>query len=192
MHGSCTSIDRVDFEFTEDDWVGFVVRQNVGFQQRSIRQRRIVLFVVAGVIALTGVGWMRTGAPWPVTVPLWAFGLFLAYRAITFGRFYRQRSEKMLREMLQRKPHRGVLGRQHMSLSETGIAGTSVGVTFTRTWWAVADIESTTDYLYLYISSMSAYVIPARAFASGEHFEAFVTHARGLWARHRHEPPQLD
>jgi len=52
-------------------------------------------------------------------------------------------------------------------------------------WLAIEKIESSNEHLFVYISSMSAHVVPMRAFGNEMHFSAFVESARAYWRQAR-------
>lgn len=186
--GTCTSNDDVTYEFTVDDWVHFVLRQNAQFQEAAIRQRRRLFLVVAMIAAATMVGLFRTGAPWLLAAPMAFVALFLVYRALGFARHYRQRTANVFRKMLEQKTNRGVLGLHRMQLTPQGLRGTSPGGSFELAWWAVAEIERSDEYVYLFVSSMNAHLIPQRAFATPEHFTAYYHQAQRLWKAQQAPP----
>lgn len=179
--GGCTSDSVVDYEFIEDDWVHFAMRQNLSFQQGPIRQRRRLFWLVAIIAVGCNIVWISSGAPWLIAVPLSAVALLFIYRAAFFESQYKKQAEQLFRKMLTTRANPSMLGLHRMELTKDGIRGSGPGSQFSLAWWAVSDVEFTDTYLFVYLSSMSAHCIPARAFANPSYFEAYAKHARHLW-----------
>jgi YcxB-like protein len=68
---------------------------------------------------------------------------------------------------------RGRLGRHRVVLGEDGLIE-STAVNESRTAWAGVDrVEQSPDYIFIYTSSATAYVVPKRAFSDPQEAEAF-------------------
>ena len=181
LPGANTSDHYVEYEFTLDDLVQFSLKLNYGFQETTIRRRRRLYVIIAIIAAALDISLIQSGAPWILATPLLIFALVFIYRATFFSRQYRHRSQVLLRKMLSQKPNRSIVGHHTLTLTDEGLEGTGPGTTFTQTWWSVVDVERADDYVHLYMSSTNAHSVPARAFVSPAHFDAFADNARRLW-----------
>lgn len=184
--GHCTSNSHVEFEFTLEDWIHFSIVQNEDHHRSAVRRGRRVLFVCAGFFALIGIGVaLNVGELWILTPPLFVFAAYFAFRAIRMPQMYHNQLRTLLERMLARRSNRSVIGINSLTLTETGIETTAPGGHSFSTWWAVVDIEVKDDFAYIYLASIHAVKVPARAFATREHFTAFIENANGLWLANR-------
>ncbi len=107
--------------------------------------------------------------------------LVVAFPVVAFSHWYfdNRRTKQIVREAVSdEKPDRGQLGRHKIVLNGKGIIeSTAVGES--KTSWAGVDrIEHDNEYVYIYISPVSAHVIPKRAFTSAQVADNFYQLAR--------------
>lgn len=85
--------------------------------------------------------------------------------------------KKYVEKMLKEGPNRGLVGRHTLILSPEGIRDLSeVGET-SSLWASVEKVIRDPNYLLIYNSAVSAYVIPAKAFSSATDLQAFADYA---------------
>lgn len=76
----------------------------------------------------------------------------------------------------------GILGKQTITLDAEGLKTVTPVSEGLRVWRGVYLVETTEDYIFIYVASNSAHVIPRRAFASGDEADLFF-HA--AWEYHQ-------
>ncbi|MTK11455.1 MAG: YcxB family protein, partial [Clostridiaceae bacterium] len=97
-------------------------------------------------------------------IPLWywltIFTIYAVLRTIFYPKFFKNRMSKRLLKMVNEGKNMDMLGNRKLSLTEEGIINiTKVSESKTR-WDAIESIEETEKYIFIYISSVSAYIIP--------------------------------
>lgn len=183
VRGGCTSDIEVEFDFVLEDTIWFALRENHNQHAVVIRRTRIyqilaaILFGLAGLISLFGPGIMALS----VGLPSLLLTIYFAYRAINISHWFRKNTGEQLERMLASRENHGVYGRCSVRLEDEGVATVRPGGHGLWRWWAVPSIVTAEGYLLIYTSSVEASLVPSRAFASEEHFNAFVANAFRLW-----------
>ncbi len=189
IRGSCTSDSVVEFDYTMQDAVEFSLRENRDYVASSVRQRRTILLIAALVFAVLGGGMLLLSST-PVgamfsALPISLMSVYFFFRAAWVRNRVDKAVRKTITEMQSRRPSSGMLGRHTVSLTEDGISSVYPGGDSRWMWWAVPEIVTEEDAAYIYLAGTEAKTIPARAFATDEHFRAFVANARSLWEQKR-------
>ena len=96
--------------------------------------------------------------------------------ALLYPRLRRQRIDRHVRQLVGEGRNRGTLGRHRLVIGETGLVdSTEVGESKTL-WAGIERVEEHGDYIFIYKSALSAYIVPKRAFRdlhqSGQFFAA--------------------
>lgn len=90
---------------------------------------------------------------------------------------FRKHVRKTLEKSMSEGRNKGAVGQQQLELRDDGIYNTNSAGTQSTYWNAVERIEQTETHGFIYISSMSAHVIPALKVKEGD-FDAFMQAAR--------------
>jgi hypothetical protein len=170
---------EVEYELTRDDLFAFQWR--AAFTSPAARRRRpkvylywfLALLLFAAVPAIGPDGFVLRRVNFVF--------LLIAFPVIAATQWYLERRlmKHAIRQMLrEEKPDRGLLGRHHITLSESGvIERTAVGES--RTSCAGLDrVEQDADYIFIYTSAVGAHVIPKRAFRDDREADAFYQRLR--------------
>jgi YcxB-like protein len=144
------------------------------------RQKRItqiacpILIVGAGFLLCYLIGY---GFPPP---PIWLIYIgviALAVMYLTPSSVHKQQMKQVLR-LFQQEDHRQRLGPTKIELRPEGVAAASpIGATVFD-WKAISEIVATSDYVFLHLDSLSALMVPRRAFPDDATFDRFVEAAR--------------
>lgn len=182
----------VEYDYTPDDFTAFNLYHHL--QARPKRRSRLVPWDVEnpfgsriywgaiGAFALSVAFLIRTGenVRTPVFMVVWigsiCFALSLTGRLII--KVLRWAEPRLLRryvaKALRAGRNQGVFGRQRVTLTPEGITEANELRQSTVRWPAVERVVRDRAHAYIYLSSMSAVVVPQRAFASAGEFEEFV------------------
>ncbi len=87
---------------------------------------------------------------------------------------FRQCFRHTLQEYHVRKAKSTLFGKRTITISSEGVVEIGEQSRQSTPWLGIKRIERTTNYVYLYLSTKAAYVVPRRAFPSEEAFDAFV------------------
>jgi len=176
-----------EYEITHDDLSAF----NLYHNRHSPTARRhylrswllpplIWLLVCAIIVYLAG---RQRGTPlrsFLDLLPLFSgIPLYLLY----FPWAYRRKLRKIIAGMVGEGHNRGLFGRHRVTISPEGVNDWSEHSQTSRTWRAVERVAASDDYVYLYVSALTAIIIPARAFADRSKFKEFVQAAMAYHAK---------
>ena len=164
----------VRFDFTESDFIGFNLYHHRHSPSTRAIQVRFVVFILAIGLAALVYKLIRPEAP----DVLWSVPLGCGIGAALFPFSFRRSLRRNVLAMLKEGRNRGLLGTKEVTLTPAEIRSTGAMGMTTTAWPAVERVVVDGDVLYLYISSVSAVVVPRRAFAQDADFEAFVETAR--------------
>jgi hypothetical protein len=175
---------QVEYEFTADDFVQFNLHHNR--HSPEIRRRFLVAWITIPVVMWTlflllplvlrrdeQTYWQGIVAiGWYFVMPLF----FLAY----YPWAARRRVTGLIHGMLKEGANRSLLGPRSITIDASGITSKSAVSTNSQSWGAVNRVVRTEESGYIYTSSVSAVVIPRRAFDSQTAFDEFLNEAESL------------
>lgn len=178
-----------EFALGVDDYVAFAGFAATRSRFRRRAGRRIALFA-AGPLAVgldLAVGFhpglydAAGGLPGLVALALAIGALLVALAALT--------DPLMIRLAARRRFRDGTFAAftrpQTIDISTAGVrvaGGASEGLT---PWTSIVDVAAGPDTVYLFVNSLSAYIVPRRAFADAAGFDTFLARARELYAAER-------
>jgi hypothetical protein len=93
---------------------------------------------------------------------------------------YRRKLKKIIKGMVNEGKNRSLFGKHQVILSADGIQDLRELQRTWTSWKAVERIVKMNSCAYIYVSGLSAIIIPVRAFASESEFESFVQEAEGF------------
>jgi hypothetical protein len=113
-------------------------------------------------------------------IPLIFGALASVIAAIIFPIRFRWATERNTIRMYEEGQNRGVLGPQTIELRDDGFfKRNDTGESLTL-WKGIERMEVTDRYLFVYISAVSAHVVPRYSITEGD-FDIFVTELRNRW-----------
>ena len=169
---------QVSFDFTADDFVQF----NLFHNRHSPEVRRWYLFgwatipIIMWTVFLLVPAILRRDPQtwWQIIVATkWIFALPLLFIAY-YPWATRRRMASLLHKMLREGSNQSLMGPQTVTIDDKGITSQSASSTNSVAWVGVNRIARSADCGYIYTSSVSAVVVPRRAFQSDGDFMAFL------------------
>ena len=100
---------------------------------------------------------------------------------------YRVRVRRGVQRLLREGHNQGIYGHHRLVLTPTEVARYSRFGHAAIYWPAVERIEVGENHAFIFVSSMSAFIVPKRDFSSEQEFQSFVETAR----RYHHEAGNL-
>jgi hypothetical protein len=182
---------RVEFELQQPDFSAFTDHVLTRLLARRPGARHwallgglaCALLVLGGLLALLqgSLAWLSEPVPRALLIALAvALGLLLALSAVL---------EVLKRSARGRPPtDPTMLGWRVIELAEDGVRETTARGTEVTRWGAIREVDETASQVHLYVTNVSAHVIPKRAFASGADVARFVDIARTRLAGGRPPP----
>lgn len=181
---SCSAKRRmlICFEITIDDIVAFN-RYHLA-HSTTIRNAKIRWVVMSCIGSPIAAFCSYLILPNSLLGTICAAGAFViaggAFAAIYFSGFH-SAPEQQVRKLLAEGRNEGMLGIHELAIDHQGISETTNVGKSRRLWTAVNRIEETEDYAFLYITAISAHVIPKHNVTAGDAAE-FIQRARELMA----------
>jgi hypothetical protein len=160
------------YQLTEEDYINFNLfhMKNSETIMKSVRNQRIftpVFYLVFSVVFsfLLDIPFLVSFTPFFILSVLWV----LFYPKYLFGRAIRH-TKKLVKE----GRNENILGEHHMVLSDEGIVDkTSKGETKV-TWSGINELKENDQYIYLYNSAVSGYILPKREFENVEEIRRYI------------------
>lgn len=153
---------ELEFELTEEDYINY----NIAHSQKSPSIKRSILIQrIFGPIIFMG-------APFFIIkfsdIPLWywitIFGISSVVWLIYYPKYANWEIKRRVKKMLKEGNNENLFNRRKLALTGLGITEVSEIGESNINWDKIVSIEETTEYIYIYISSVSAHIVPKRVF----------------------------
>ena len=163
---------ELTFKLTEEDYINYNVAHSKTSpsMKRSILIQRImgpVIFVITPFIIVQF-----------SDIPLWYWLIVFGLSSITWFIYYPKYAmweiTRRIKKMLAEGNNENLFNERILVLTDEGITETSsIGET-KISWVKIERLEETEDYLYIYVSSVSAHIVPKRVFENSSEQEKFI------------------
>lgn len=162
----------LNYELTHEDYIEF----NVYHVAHSEIMRRSLILIRFGVpILLVFIPFLLAKL---TVIPFRYWMITLSIAALIHIWSYPKYADKTLRKkiskMLKEGKSKSLLGQMKMTISENGIWNVYAHTESKSSWDVVERIVVTTKYVYIYIGSVAAYIVPFRAFSVAEEKSQFI------------------
>jgi hypothetical protein len=176
----------VEFEQSVEDMVSFHVyfaRQRTPLRRHLLGIIAIVPLILGGVLLLD---WARAPVPQPInvlTLLMLGMGLFfLALWVYTLFAF-RQLTRQNLNKMLSGGRNLNLIGPRRITITPDFVISASPMSQSASRWLGIEKVETDGSNIFIFNSTMSAFVLPRRGFNSDEHLAEFYSKAREYLGR---------
>ncbi len=179
---------QVEFTLSEDDWLAlnFWHSENSPALQIGRKSWRFGIPVFWFVCALAAAGWQVSQSDYAWSLSDLPFFLVLllpiALMAVMWIAFYPRyehaRVRKVVKMMIREGMNKTILTKHRITLSAQGIECVTEFESTTTRWGAVERIATAEGHGFIYLSAISAHIIPKHAFSNEESFERFIETAR--------------
>jgi hypothetical protein len=171
-----------EYEITRDDLSAFSLYHHL-HSPTARRQYLRSWFIPALMLlfACLGIWYLadrERGTPLRTFLDLLPLFSVVPLYLLCFPWAYRRRIRKIIAGMASEGHNRGLFSRRRVAISPEGITDASDLRQSSTAWRAVERIAMNGDYAFVYVSALSAIIVPQRAFASPTGFEEFVRTAR--------------
>lgn len=164
---------KIDFKITKEDYIEFntyhmehspAVKKAIFIQRYIVSLVYLIApFVFSRISEIPFLFWM---IPFAIIYILWV---------CFYPRRIRRLTEKRIKKMLEEGDNSEFLGDQCMTLTEEGVEKKSPTSERKNSWASVQRIVETKNLLMIYVSAVSAYLVPLRAFEKAEEKEVFLS-----------------
>lgn len=168
---------QVEYENTVDDLVAFneFHARRTGVTKKLTRLLAVALLALLALLLVLSLQGGIAGATIGIVAVL---GLAVtALSVVLFPRVLR----RMVRAQLAQGRNTALLGSRSLAVEDDGLVERSGSAESKTRWRAVEHVASNDDYLFVYVSAVTAHVIPRRAFedrAAMDRFVAAIEQAR--------------
>jgi hypothetical protein len=179
------AVTQVAYELSVDDLIAFSMhhRRTSPAMRRQLRMAYLVfpaILFALGALVLAVVG--DEGIRMPLAVFVFGVGVILSFAGPLLSR---HKTAQFLTKIYAEGSNRALTGWRRLSIGREGVAMSSELVESQMKWPAIERIESTDGYMFIYIGSANALVVPVRAFSTPAHFLVFLETARRYWQQAR-------
>lgn len=93
---------------------------------------------------------------------------------LVYPKYYEYKLNKIVSKILSEDKN-NILGDKSISLEEEGIIASDISSESKTNWSGIVSIEETENHIFIFKSSVSAYIIPIRAFINKDEKENFMS-----------------
>ena len=161
---------NLEFERTEEDLVEFNLfhyDNSPSIRKQVFAVQILLTILIFGAVASTFVRYAPISS-------LILGGIFGGLTYIVVPYMYKRSIVKQVRKMLKEGSNISLLGHHEMRLSSDGINYKMVASETKLNWSSVERVVENDKYIYMYIGSMQALVIPKNVFVSSNHQKEFL------------------
>jgi hypothetical protein len=163
---------KIEFELTVQDYIAFEI-----FHQKNSKSGRKALLIARFVYPIFLLLFafpmaMLTLIPFGLCVAICM--IFIIGWIIKYPKVYRESTAKVITRRLSEGKNTVVIGKRTIELTESAIITEGEAGDSRIMWGFVERLFITKEHLFVYVSSVTAYIIPKRAFANTEELNKFV------------------
>ena len=160
------------YTLTSEDYIAFNLYHSQHSQslRKMIAVQRILPALVFIVFGLFLASWFQM----PFLFALSIYSILALIWILYYPHYFKRTLRKRVSKMLNEKDNRTLLGDYVMILGPEGFESKSNSQETKIEWSGIQSLEVTKDYIFLYNSSISAFILPSSAFHSEEERETFI------------------
>ncbi|GEK91235.1 YcxB family protein [Alkalibacterium kapii] len=153
---------KLEYELTEEDYLNFNIYHSR--KSPSIKKKIFIQRIMGPIIFMI--------TPFVVTnfsdIPLWYWLTIFIFMSIVWFIYYPKyvnwELKKGVEKMLEEGNNENLFDRKSLTITEEGLREVSSIGSSNVSWDKINSVDETKEYIYVYISSLSAHIIPKRAF----------------------------
>ncbi|MFZ0443610.1 MAG: YcxB family protein [Bacillus sp. (in: firmicutes)] len=162
---------EIDYQLTEDDYLNFNMFhvKNSKAIRRTLNMQRFltpIIFIIASFVLpkIGSISFLGVFITFLVVSILWI---------IFYPRYFYSYVIRNTKKMIKEGKNDDLLGKHHMILSEEGIIDSTSNGETKVTWSGIQTVSEDKHNIYLYNSSVSAYILPKRELADVEQIKTY-------------------
>ena len=168
----------LDFELNKKDYIDFNLYHldNSPTIRKSLLAARVLLSVI---ILIVGLSVVKRGN----VIGYIYFVVIWLLMIISFPKGYRSRVKRRIEKMLNEGNNAYFLGPWSIKLLEDGIVTVNTFSESKTKWEGIEKIVEGKEHIFIHVGTVSAFIIPKRAFLDNKGLEEFLTTLRSLMTR---------
>ena len=163
---------KIDYQLTKQDFIDF----NMNYMSNSKTVKKLFIaqrYIVPIIFLLIPFIMIRS-----MSIPLgyWVNLFLLGYMlwVIFYPKYFKWTSSKGILKMLDESENADMLGNRSLTLTEKGIIELSTLSESKADWSAIEKITQTEKYIFIFFSSVAAYILPVRVFKDENEKKKFI------------------
>ena len=163
---------EIEFELLEEDYVNFNIEHansSVSVKRSLILQRTLGPFVFL-IATLALVKFSEISMWYWITV----FSIMSVIWLVFYPNYFNWEMGRNIKKMLKEGNNKNLLQKRKLFLTDEAIIETSTASETKTPWCDVNKVEETGEYIYIYNSSISAYIIPKRVLGNQNKINTFL------------------
>ena len=163
---------EIDYHLTEEDYLNFNmfhVKNSKAVRETLNMQRFLtpIIFIIASFVL-------------PKVGSISFLGVFITFLVVSilwvifYPRYFYSYVIRGTKKMMKEGKNDGLLGKHHMILSEYGIIDSTSNGETKVTWSGIKTLSEDKQNIYLYNSSVSAYILPKRELDDVEEIKTYL------------------
>ena len=162
----------IEFELLEKDYINFNIdhAKKSSSLKKSILSQRILGPIVFMLIPFI----LRLYTSIPLSYWLTIFAIASVLWVMFYPKYFNWEMGRRVKKMLNEGNNENILIRRTISISKEGLLEKSAIGESKVKWSQVDKVEETEEYIYIYISSISAHIIPKRVFRDENEKRLFI------------------
>lgn len=153
-------IVQIHYELTEEDYIRF----NLSHIKRSKTGKRMLLQQqVIGPIIFLGAAFAL--ATWFQATDWWLYGIYGVSSILWFlyyPKYFERHIRKQTRRFIEERGNEGLIGLHTLDMNEEGLRDQNEFGETRVSWSGIQEVVEEDDYVYVYNTSVSAYILPKR------------------------------
>lgn len=163
---------ELEFELSEKDYISY----NLDHARTSPTIKRSIMFqrFLGPVMFLIVPFVIKRKTTIPMLFWLSLFGIVSIIWVVFYPRYVNWEMGRRLTKMLKEANNKNLLSNRRLIISENGVSVWDKSGESHVDWDSVTKVENTNDYIYIYVSSVSAHIIPKRVFKDENEKQMFI------------------
>ena len=163
---------ELEFELLEKDYINFNInnaKKSSSLKKSIFRQRILgpIIFLIIPFI-------IKTYSEIPIWYWFIIFGALSVVWIIFYPKYIEWEMARRVRKMLKEGNNENLFARRKIIISDKGVLERSSFGETNMKWKQIDKVEEIVDYIYIYISSVSAHIIPKRVFRDENEKQTFI------------------
>lgn len=163
---------KIDYQLNKQDYIDF----NMNYMSNSKTVKSLFIaqrYVVPIIFLLIPFIMIRVKN---ITLGYWVNIFLVCYIlwVIFYPKYFKWTTSKRMVKMLDEGDNTDMLGKRSLTLSEEGVIDCSTLSESKTAWSAIEKITQTQKHIFIFISSVSAYILPVRVFKNDNEKNKFI------------------
>jgi hypothetical protein len=163
---------KVEYDLTKEDYIAFNMH-HIDHSPTIKRSLFIQRYIVALIFLAFPFIYSRVSGA-ALLLPLIVYGVVFIIWILYYPRYFTASMKKRILKMINEGSNASLFGPRSITLNESGVTETSENDESRSSWRSIEKIDETAEHIYIYISSINAYLVPVRAFEDRTKKEAFL------------------